>query len=659
MKTLVSGLLLAWAAPASADTIAGSVTSPDGTTTAIVTGDAGGMPMYAIERHGEIVIAPSALGFEFDGAPQLSAMKIDAAAPAVAHDSSYAPVAGKSATARDHYNEMRVTMREAAGEGRRLELIVRAYDGGIAFRYHFPEQPAIGTLRIRFERTQFRFPADYACWGLNIGRYDTAHEGEFRPVHASQILAHTLYDTPLSCTTPSGKTSFVIAEADLRDYAGMYLAGRGEGGLGVETSLSPRRDQRGVAVIRSMGSGGIDTPWRVVMTADRAGDLIESDLIATLNPPTALADTSWIKPGKFAWDWWSGPYLPPPAKAAVDDATIRRYIDFAASSKLAYMLIDEGWYWRAGGGGNPNPDADMLRQNADIDVKKLVAYAAQRGVGVMLWAHWSLIDRDLDATLAHVQALGVKGLKIDFMDRDDQQMVDFYHRLLTKAGERRLLIDLHGAYRPTGLIRTYPHYLTQEGVLGAEYNKWSSRITATHNVTLPYTRMVLGPMDYTPGGLRNRTPQTFERRGVQPQVQTTRGQALAMYVVYDSPLQAVADSPDVYAGTDALAFISDVPTTWDETRFIAGEIGQSIVLARRKGRDWYVGAMTNEAGRTIAVPLTFLGRGRFAATIRQDGSTPVETIRTTREGLAATDALTLTLAPSGGAVVKLSPAGGK
>lgn len=654
MKAFVAASLMI-ASPAAADTLAGSVRSPDGTIVATVTRDAGGMPRYAIERRGEAVIAPSPLGFEFDGAPGLSSMAFDPAR-ATAHDSSWTPVAGKSATARDHHNEIRVAMRETAGERRRLELVVRAYDDGVAFRYRFPDQPTIGTLRIRHERTQFRFPADYACVGLDVGRYDTPHEGEFLPVRASRIFGHMLYDTPLSCTTASGRTSFVITEADLRGYAGMYLTGRGEGGLGVETSLSPRRDQRSVAVIRSMTPEGIDTPWRVVMMADRAGDLIESNLVATLNPPTALTDTSWIKPGKFAWDWWSGPYLAPPAKAAFDDATIRRYIDFAASAKLPYMLIDEGWYWRAGGGGSPNADADMLRPNAEVDIRKLVAYAAERGVGLLLWAHWSLVDRDIDGVLAHVQGLGVKGLKIDFMDRDDQQMVDFYHRLLTKAGERKLLIDLHGAYRPTGLVRTYPHYLTQEGVMGAEFNKWSNRVTATHNVTLPYTRMVVGPMDYTPGGLRNMTPATFSPAMIQPRVQTTRGHGLAMYVVYDSPFQAVADSPDVYAGTDALAFLGDVPTTWDETRFVGGEIGQSIVLARRKGADWYVGAMTNESAREVAVPLTFLGTGAFAATIRQDGKTPTDTVRSDRKGLSATDTLTLALAPSGGAVVKLSPA---
>jgi alpha-glucosidase len=235
-------------------------------------------------------------------------------------------------------------------------------------------------------------------------------------------------------------------------------------------------------------------------------------------------------------------------------------------------------------------------------------------------------------------------------------MVDFYHRLLTKTAEHHLMVDLHGAEHPTGLIRTYPHYLTQEGVMGAEYNKWSRRVTATHNVTLAYTRMLLGPMDYTPGGFRNTTPAAFNPRNELPYVQTTRGQAVAMYVVYDSPFGIVADSPDTYRDSPAgLDFVSAAPTTWDETRFITGEIGQAVVVARRKGSDWWVGAMTNETGRIVKVPLSFLGAGSFAADIRQDGAAPTDLV-TSKQTVKAGDVLTLKLAPSGGAAVRLTPA---
>jgi alpha-glucosidase len=320
------------------------------------------------------------------------------------------------------------------------------------------------------------------------------------------------------------------------------------------------------------------------------------------------------------------------------------------------MLIDDGWYVGSGQAPTVLPGTDVTRAIPAINIQDLVAYGRDKGVGIMVWVHWKALDAQMDEALAAYEAWGVKGIKVDFMDRDDQQIVDFYHRLLTKAGQHRLMVDLHGAYRPTGLTRTYPHFVTQEGVMGAEYNKWSRRVTATHNVTLPFTRMLLGPMDYTPGGFKNVRPDAFKNQFVLPTVQTTRGQALAMYVVYDSPLSMVSDSPIVYAASPAgLDFVSAVPTTWDETRVLSGEIGQSIVIARRKGAEWWVGAMTNEAGRTVKVSLAFLGAGRFQAEIREDGAEPT-TLKTRTQTVGAKQTLTLTLAPSGGGVVRLIPA---
>jgi len=259
----------------------------------------------------------------------------------------------------------------------------------------------------------------------------------------------------------------------------------------------------------------------------------------------------------------------------------------------------------------------------------------------------------MEAALKQYETWGIKGIKVDFMDRNDQQMVDYYHRLMSKAAEHKLMVNMHGAYPPTGLNRTYPHYLTQEGVLGAEYNKWSRRVTATHNVTLPYTRMLLGPMDYTPGGFRNVAPEEFKIVNSPPLVQTTRGQALAMYVVYDSPLQMVSDSPDAYTDAQGFDFIKLVPTVWDETRFIDGDIAQYVVLARRHGDDWYIGAMTNEQGRTVKVPLEFLGAQPYRAQIWQDGSAPA-TLAENERSVSRKDILELKLAPSGGAVVRLT-----
>jgi alpha-glucosidase len=315
------------------------------------------------------------------------------------------------------------------------------------------------------------------------------------------------------------------------------------------------------------------------------------------------------------------------------------------------MLIDAGWYVAADG---KLEAGDVTRSIPGVDLPTLVEYANGRGIGLFVWVHWKALDARMDAALPLYQQLGLRGIKVDFMDRDDQDMVAFYHRLLASAARHRLMVDLHGAYPPTGLSRTWPNLLTQEGVMGAEYNKWSARVTATHNVTLPFTRMLLGPMDYTPGGFRNVAPQDFVARHRLPLVQTTRGQALAMYVVYDSPFQAVADSPDAYQGEAGAAFLRAVPATWDETRFIAGEIGSFVVTARRRASVWFVGAMTNETGRSVTIPLAFLGSGRFAATIYADGGSPTAVVIAERD-VARAEAIVLWMAPSGGGAIALRP----
>jgi alpha-glucosidase len=389
------------------------------------------------------------------------------------------------------------------------------------------------------------------------------------------------------------------------------------------------------------------------MLGETLGKLVESTLITSLAPP-AEGDFGWVRAGKYAWDWWNGPTLASVARAGMNDETLKGFIDFAGRSGLEYMLIDDGWYVNSGAGGTLLPGANNMQPIPQVDLPTLVRYAAERKVGLWLWVHWKLLEANMEQALPLYAKLGIRGIKVDFMDRDDQQMVAFYHRLLKTAAANKLLVNLHGAFPPRGLIRTYPNFLTQEGVFGAEYNKWSRRVTARHNVNLALTRMLLGPMDYTPGGFRNAAPGAFVPEAATPMVQTTRGQALAMYVVYESPFQGVSDSPDNYRDQPGFDFVRMVPATWDETRAISARPGEHVALARRKGRDWYVGAMTNEDGRTIVVPLSFLGRGRYTATLWQDGGSPSAVARHTRT-VSSGDTMELKLAPSGGAAVRISP----
>ncbi|MBU4434372.1 MAG: glycoside hydrolase family 97 protein [Alphaproteobacteria bacterium] len=638
-----------------ADVLAGEqiLTSPN-QALSITLSDTGGQARYGVTYKGKALLKPSALGLLLDKGGALSRGLTITGSAAASVDQTYELVVGKTRIARDHYNQLTVDFAEAGPDGRKLRVIARAYDDGVAFRYVLPDQSSLAGVVIRNEETGFNFAADDRCWALNLGRFGTSHEGEYDPIQASKFRASALFELPVVCQTADG-TAFALAEADLKHYAGLYLTGRGDAVLGLQAQLSPSLEDGSKAVRTRIGTDTV-SPWRLIMVGDAPGDLVSSNLMTSLNPPTALADTSWIKPGKAAWDWWNGSLVGGVDKPGMTTATMKGFIDFAAQNKLEYMLIDDGWYVGSGQAPVVLPGTDVTRAIAEIDMPGLIAYGAQKGVGIMVWVHWKPLDAQMDDALTAYEKWGIKGIKVDFMDRDDQAMVDYYHRLLTKAGEHHLMVDLHGAYRPTGLIRPYPNFITQEGVLGAEYNKWSARITASHNVTLPFTRMLLGPMDYTPGGFRNVTPAAFKNQFVLPTVQTTRGQALAMYVVYDSPLSMVSDSPVTYAASPAgLDFISAVPTSWDETRVLSGEIGQFIVMARRKGADWYVGAMTNETGRPVKVPLTFLGGGTFTADIRQDGVEPTALVTSSRS-VTTKDVLALPLAPSGGGVVRLTPA---
>jgi alpha-glucosidase len=389
------------------------------------------------------------------------------------------------------------------------------------------------------------------------------------------------------------------------------------------------------------------------MLGDRLADLVGNTLVTSLSTPPQ-GNYNWVKPGKYAWDWWNGPTLNG-RQAPMNDETLKAYIDFASRSGLDYMMIDEGWYAGAGGGPIVLPGANNLETAPGVNMPELVRYAADRNVGLWLWCNWKLLDANMEQALPLYAKWGIKGIKVDFMNRDDQQMVAFYHRILKATADHHLMLNLHGAFPPRGLTRTYPHYLTQEGVFGAEYNKWTRRVTARHNVNLALTRMLVGPMDYTPGGFRNATPETFKAEAQTPMVQTTRGQALAMYVVFESPFQGVSDSPDNYRGQSGFDFVQSVPASWDETRGISAALNEHVVIARRKGKDWYVGAMTNEQGRTVSVPLSFLGAGKWTATTWQDGASPTEVVKGSSP-VRSSDTIQLRLVPSGGGVVKISPA---
>ena len=585
------------------------------------------------------MIAASPLGLEFDDIPGFGALALESRED-VNVDRHIPLVASKAASARDHYRGATLVFKERSGAARRLLIDVRAYDDGVAFRYRIN---GTETVRLRGERTAFVPAGDPECL---VSVADGAHEVPFDSVKVSQLRSGQAYDVPVVCNVPAANTAYAITQANLEGYTGAALLAEG-GALRIRLSAPPKR-----AAPAYVSQGGLTTSWRAVLVGNRAGDLIGSHLIGNLNPAPA-GDFSWVRPGKAAWDWWSGPL----AGMKPEMASYKRFIDFAAAAGLPYYLIDAGWASGPGGCCDANPATDVTRPADGIDIPELVRYAAGKGVGLLLWAHWEHVAPRMDEVLDTYARWGIKGIKVDFMNRDDQDVVAFYHQIAQATAKRHLLLDLHGAYVPAGLQRTYPNFITQEGVMGAEWNKMGSKITPQHNLMLPYTRMLAGPLDYTPGGFDNGTPSTFKVREVNPETQSTRGQALAMYVVYDSPLQMVSGSPESYRDAAGFDFIRRVPTAWDETRFVSGTPGRDIVLARRLGRTWYLGAMSADIakkGRAEQVSLRFLPAGRYRATVWEDGPNPNE-LRRAQRIVKAGGVLSLRLAPAGGAAAILEP----
>jgi alpha-glucosidase len=616
--------------------LAGSMalSSPDGTIRMEIASDGSAL---SVSRKGEQILAPSPLGLELSGSPEFGPLKLTAVKKET-RKRVIPLTATKAKSALDYYNGAQVTFREVGGTGRTLILDLRAYNDGIAFRYLLPEGAPVS---LKAEKTTFRFAGDPTCL---VTEYSPPHENTWADHKISELDPAKSYDLLTSCASPSGKTHFAVTQADLSDYAG---AGLRPANGGLQVNVTPRIDNKDVAVL---SPNGLHSAWRVVMMGNRAGDLIQSNLIGNL-APQAVGDFSWVKPGLTAWDWWSGPT----EGEKPSMARYERFIDFAAASGFPYFLIDAGWAYKSGPCCDASPKTDITRPDPAIDMPALVKYAADRHVGLLLWVHWKHLDPRMDEVLDTYKRWGIKGVKIDFTSRDDQQMVQFFLRAAKETAKRHLLLDQHGCFPPVGIARTYPNYITQEGVQGLEYDKFPwGKVTPDHNVKLAYTRMLVGPMDYTPGGFRNSTPETYVARPVMPMTRTTRGQAIAQYVVYESPLQMVSDDPSAYENAPGFDFIKQVPTAWDETRFISGTPESYIALARRKGTRWYIGVMTNGEARTVTIPLSVLGRGRFTATVWQDGAGPNDVNRTTRS-VSAKDSLTITMAPGGGAAIILTP----
>ena len=516
---------------------------------------------------------------------------------------------------RDHYNSTLADFEDASG--RKLSIEIRAYDDGVAFRYIVPAQPKLNKVRIEHELTEFTFAKDATLYPLVVDGFQSAYEDDYQMRPVSGIHHDWLIALPLLAEVP-GSGWVGVTEADIENYAGMYLR-KADASFGLRAELSPRLDMPGIAV---EADAPVITPWRVLMIGDEPGRLIESNIVLNLNPPSKIADTSWIRAGKSAWDWWSGEAAPSMStKTGMNTATMKHYIDFASVSGFPYMLIDAGWALADRKGPTDyGAVADITKVDPNVDMPELLRYAKEKDVRIWLWSHWTSVDKYMDQAFPLFEKWGIAGVKIDFMNRDDQQMVAWYRHVAELAAQHHLMLDFHGAFKPDGLRRTWPNVMTREGVMGKEYLKWSARTSPVHNTTLPFTRMLAGPLDYTPGAFGNATRAEFIPRDKEPMAPNTRAHELALYVVLESPLQMVSDYPEHYQGQHDFEFIRQVPTTWDEVRVIAGRPMENITVARRSGKDWYVGSITNWDARTVKVPLDFLGEGKYVAEIYADAA---------------------------------------
>lgn len=633
--------------------------SPDGRISVKLEVNGEGSWNYSILKGEQLLLRPSEISLEFRDQPAFGGeLAIDLLSESSA-DESWRPLWGKTSLARNHYNEYLFRLSEMKQGGRSLDWIIRVYDDGVAFRYVFPQESGFGAFKLSEESTSFHLDPEYRVWATNHEHYYSSQEHTYEEKLVREIGPDELIGCPL-LVEAGEKDWLLITEADLTDWAGLYFKASGDAPGTLVSSLAPLKRDPG---IRVEGKTPAESPWRVIMVGDDPGDLIESNLLGNLNDPVEYEDVSWIEPGLSAWDrWWSGDYAPgADFPVGMNTATMKYFVDLADEMDWEYMIVDWSWYGEAfvqkDGNQIPNPDADICTPIEEVDIQEIIRYAAERNVKIILWVLSMHLDLQMDEALARYEEWGAAGIKVDFMDCDDQDMVNWYHEVARKAARHHLVIDFHGAYKPTGVSRTLPNLITREGVLGNEYNKWSDLITPRHTVVLPFTRGLLGEMDFTPGGFHHIHQENFTAVGgdaPNPYVMGTRCHQLAMLVVYESAFGVLCDSPDNYRDQPGTDFLKLVPATWDETRYISGYPGQSIVIARRSGKQWYVGGMTNEDARQVSFQLDFLEAGAHSLTLWKDaGDTDLAPAHLVKESMEVKsgDPFTVTMEKAGGFVM--------
>jgi alpha-glucosidase len=616
---------------------------------------AGDKLVYSLTFHEKQVLDNSGLALELGDQPPLGSDVRIVGSDAGQGIDDYTLTNSKVSKVHDAYNSLAIHVQENGGQHRTMTIEARAYNSGIAFRYVLPTQDSMKDVQLRQEDTEFRLSMDATDWALALPNYRSSYESEYVQLPTTAfsnqggVSSSFLIGMPLLMHEP-GVAWMSLMEADIEGNSAMYVTNPSGNWAGhwFVSKLSPRFDNPQLAI---EGTLPHHSAWRVLMLADDPGRLVESTLVYDLSPENRVADTSWIHPGKASWNWWVGD-VDKDGQSAYTTDNMKYYVDFAAQSGFPYMMLDAGW-----SGGR-----DITKLNGKVDVPELVQYAATKHVKVWIWLYSESVMQQMKEAFPLYEKWGVAGVKIDFINRDDQQGIQFYYDVAKEAAEHHLMVDFHGTHTPWGLDRTYPNVLSYEGVLGMENNKVGRRDSPVDRSVFAFTRLIAGPLDYTPGGFRNATENGFEARDVNPMVMGTRAQQLALYVIFQTPFQMVSDSPQAYADQPAFQFIKDVPVSWDATRVLNGKPGEFSTIARKSSNEWYLGSMTNWTPRTLEIPLNFLGNGSYTAQIYEDAADAADnpthvTIR--KQSVRSTEKLTLHLAPGGGCAIRFIPQKGK
>ncbi len=577
--------------------------------------ETGAKLQWSVQHKGQQIIAPSAISLQLagrryaqrPGSRHLSAGK---KVTAVINAINY-----KKSVIDDQYTELTLNCKGDYG------VIFRAYNDAVAYRFFTKKK---GTLIIRNEEANFNFTDDYRSfipiqWDYRDGKnFNSSFEALYHEIKLSAFPADSLAFLPL--LVDAGDRKVVLLEADLEDYPGMYLDLNGTG-KGFRAVFAPYPieahtvgndyipTKREDYIAKTNGTRSF--PWRAIVISEQDKELLNQDIVQKLAAPSRLTDISWIRPGQVAWDWWNARNISGvDFKAGLNTPTYKYYIDFAAANKIPYIMLDGGWSDRF----------DLFKVSPNINLQEIIDYGRDKGVGVLLWATWYAVLQQMDKAFPEYSKMGVKGFKIDYIDRDDQVVVASTYDIAKLAAQYKLLIDYHGVFKPTGLQRTYPNVVGYEGVKGLENFKWANEDQPRYTSTIPFIRMMAGPMDYTPGAMRNSTDRDYRPINDNPMSKGTRCQQLAEYVIFEAPLQMLSDNPTIYTKEQACTdFITKVPTTFDETIALDGKVGEYVAIARRKGDTWFVGAISNWTPREITLDLSFLPEGTYEAEIFRDG----------------------------------------